>query len=151
MEEKRCSGSIVMEQQYADAGLAYSPDGYKMFIPICNKNMPDCCMEEVWRALEVFRRVHAEVYGMPPESMYVDGNLLACLDRGCPADQKFELRIVIFTENACSVESQDYVIEIPILREDMCFAEVRQCFANALMAMLECGGTDRGIPANVGV
>lgn len=144
MEEKRCPRSIVMEQRYADAGLAYSPDGYKMFIPICNKAMPDRCMEEVWKVLEVFRRVYAEACGMPPESMYVDGNLLARLDRGCPAGQKFELRVVIVTEDACGVESQDYVIEIPILPGDLLFAEVRQCFADAFIAMLGCGGTDRG-------
>lgn len=137
MTEDRCGmEALTMEREHVETEVVDSRCGPKMTISVCNAAVPAYWTSVVLKASEIFIQVHAEVYGKPPESIYVDGKLMACLDRRVPAAQKLSLHIVIVAEKGGGSEPQDYMVDIPILPDDGHYAEARQCFMDEFEAML---------------
>ena len=120
MEGRSGTERIMMERGYTETRIVDSRCGLKMIIPVCSASVPACWADVVREASEIFMHVYTEVCGKPPESIYVDGNLMACLDRRVPAGRKL-----------------DYMIDLPIRPGDGHFAEARQCFIDEFRVMLD--------------
>lgn len=139
MENKYCIDGITREERYVDARIADSPYGYKIIVPIFNEAVPSYYKRNVMKTIEAFMEAYAMSYGaaLNPEDIYVDGNLSVCLDTKIPVDKKYRLYVVIIVESGVNTESQDYVIEIPVLPSDIHFGEFRQCILNVFNSMIE--------------
>ena len=137
MEGRSGTERIMMERGYTETRIVDSRCGLKMIIPVCSASVPACWADVVREASEIFMHVYTEVCGKPPESIYVDGNLMACLDRRVPAGRKLGLHIVIVAEGDAGTEPQDYMIDLPIRPGDGHFAEARQCFIDVFRVMLD--------------
>lgn len=135
MENEYNRGNIVMEREYADTRFAEGQNGYIMIIPVYNKAVPACWVENVMKAAEAIADVHTAISGRVPEKVYVDATLSVSLDRKAPPARKYKLNIAIVIEEGDGIESRDYAIGIPILPTDNLFAEVRQCFLDEFEAL----------------
>lgn len=136
MKRRYCLDGIAKEQKYVDARIVDSPYGSKMIIPIFNETVPSHYKGNAMRTVETFINAYSLSCGMAlnPENIYVDGNLSVYLDRKIPADRRYRLYVVIIIDGG-----EDYVIEIPVLPEDIHFAEFIQCILNVFKSMIGIG------------
>ena len=129
------------EATYISPEIMNSPYGYKLILSVFNNVAPQYYREIVLETAKIFRKEYLALYGeeLVARDIYVDGQLSVCLNDKLTWNKKYRLQIVIYLKRDPDVDSQDYVVEIPISPLDVHFREFRQCFRNVFEMMFEGG------------
>lgn len=138
MDRIQKSNDFEMETRYISPGIMNSPYGYKIVVPVFNDIVPQYYKNIVLETANIFMKEYFSVHGIALEarSIYVDGQLSVYLDK-LPWNKKYRLHIVLYIKKERDLESQDYILEIPISPSDLHFGEFRQCIMNVFGRMFE--------------
>lgn len=138
MERKQKRNDFEMETRYISPGIMNGPYGYKIVVPVFNDIVPQYYKNIVFETANIFMKEYFSIHGVVLEArnIYVDGQLSVCLGK-LPWNKKYRMHIVFYIKKQRDLDSQDYIVEIPIAPSDAHFGDFRQCMMKAFKLMFE--------------